>query len=109
MTLMYSANQPHSVYALLYMTLEVFPIVYREQRGYSLVVSTLPFLGLFVGVLCAVGINLSNQPRYARIVAANKGRAAPEARLQPMVLGGFLFVIGLFWYCLDTPQFPTHV
>lgn len=35
------------VYGILYMTLEVFPIVFREQRGYGLVVSTLPFLGMF--------------------------------------------------------------
>ena len=83
------------VFALLYLTLEVFPIVYAEERHMGAVVSTLPFLGLFVGVLCAMVINLANQPRYARIVAANKGRAVPEARLLPMLLGGFLFVIGL--------------
>nr|POE85405.1 putative transporter [Quercus suber] len=86
------------VYALLYMTLEVFPIVYSEQRHYSLVISTLPFLGLFIGVVCAVFVNLANQPRYIRLVAANKGRAVPEARLQPMIIGGVLFAIGLFWF-----------
>ncbi|KAK3068873.1 hypothetical protein LTR53_013236, partial [Teratosphaeriaceae sp. CCFEE 6253] len=86
------------VYGLLYLTLEVFPIVYAEQRHMGEIVSTLPFLGLFVGVLFAMAINLANQPRYARIVAANKGRAVPEARLPPMLVGGFLFVIGLFWF-----------
>nr|POE94418.1 putative transporter c36.02c [Quercus suber] len=98
------------VYALLYMTLEVFPIVYSEERGYSLVISTLPFLGLFIGVVCAVFVNLANQPRYTRLVAANKGRAVPEARLQPMIIGGVLFAIGLFWYVgLTSPVFlPAH-
>lgn len=86
------------VYALLYLTLEVFPIVYSEHRHWPLVVSTLPFLGLFVGVLAALGINIGNQPRYARIVDKNKGRPVPEARLAPMILGGILFVIGLFWF-----------
>ncbi|KAK3651112.1 hypothetical protein LTR56_005876 [Elasticomyces elasticus] len=86
------------VYGLLYLTLEVFPIVYRQNRGMGQIVSTLPFLGLFVGVLFAVGINLANQPRYARIVAQNKGRAVPEARLPPMLIGGFLFTLGLFWF-----------
>ena len=86
------------VYALLYLTLEVFPIVFMQDRGYSLVVSTLPFLGLFVGVLFAVLINLANQPRYIRAVDANKGKPVPEARLMPMVMGGFLFSIGLFWF-----------
>ncbi|KAK4553712.1 hypothetical protein LTR86_009210 [Recurvomyces mirabilis] len=86
------------VYGLLYLTLEVFPIVYLEMRHFSPVVSTLPFLGLFVGVLAAMGINLANQPRYSRIVEENGGRAVPEARLPPMLIGGLLFVIGLFWF-----------
>jgi MFS family permease len=85
------------VYGLLYMTLEIFPIVYLEERQWQLVVSTLPFLGIFVGVIAAMGLNIANQPYYIRAVAANKGRAVPEARLPPMFLGGWLFVIGLFW------------
>jgi len=85
------------VYGLLYMTLEVFPIIFEQNRGWPLITSTLPFLALFVGVLFAVLINLANQPRYARIVDANKGRPVPEARLAPMAIGGVLFAIGLFW------------
>jgi len=86
------------VYGLLYMTLEIFPIVYTGERNWSPVPASLPFLGLLVGVCSAVFINLANQPYYHRAVAANKGRAAPEARLPPMVLGGWIFVIGLFWF-----------
>ena len=94
------------VYALLYLTLEVFPIVFQQNRGYGLLVSTLPFLGLFVGVLSAAIINLANQPRYIRIVNENKGKAVPEARLMPMMIGGFLFAIGLFWFgWTAAPQF----
>lgn len=86
------------VFGLLYLTLEVFPIVFHEMRGYSLVVSTLPFLALFVGVLAAVGINLANQPRYIRLVNENGGKPVPEGRLLPMVVGGVLFAVGLFWF-----------
>ena len=86
------------VYAILYLTLEVFPIVFQEDRGYGEVVSTLPFLGLFVGVLAAVVINLANQPRYIRISKEAEGRSVPEARLPPMAIGGILFTIGLFWF-----------
>ena len=86
------------VFGLLYLTLEVFPIVFQEMRGYSLVVSTLPFLALFVGVLAAVGINLANQPRYIRLVNENGGKPVPEGRLLPMVVGGVLFAVGLFWF-----------
>ena len=86
------------VFGLLYLTLEVFPIVFQQMRGYNLVVSTLPFLALFVGVLSAVGINLANQPRYIRLVNENNGKPVPEGRLLPMVFGGVLFAVGLFWF-----------
>ena len=86
------------VYGLLYLTLEVFPIVFQQIRGYGLVVSTLPFLALFVGVLFAVCINLANQPRYIKLVNENGGKPVPEGRLLPMVLGGILFAAGLFWF-----------
>jgi hypothetical protein len=86
------------VYALLYMTLEVFPIVFQENRGWSPVIGSLPFLGLFTGVCAAIVINLSNQPRYARIVDAAGGKPVPEARCAPMAVGGILFAIGLFWF-----------
>ncbi|KIX07595.1 uncharacterized protein Z518_02248 [Rhinocladiella mackenziei CBS 650.93] len=86
------------VYAILYLTLEVFPIVFEEQRGYSPVVASVPFLGLFVGVLCALVINLGNQPRYIRKCRAANGRPVPEARLPPLAIGAVLMVAGLFWF-----------
>jgi hypothetical protein len=76
------------------MTLEVFPIVFQQNRGWGTVVGSLPFLGLFIGVLAAVFINLANQPRYARIVDTANGKPVPEARLLPMAIGGFIFAIG---------------
>jgi MFS family permease len=86
------------VFAILYLTLEVFPIVFEEHRGWSPVVGSLPFGALFIGVCAAIFINLANQPRYARISDAAKGKPVPEARLAPMAVGGFLFAIGLFWF-----------
>ncbi|KAJ5761244.1 MFS general substrate transporter [Penicillium odoratum] len=86
------------VYALLYMTLEVFPIVFQEEHGFGLVESSLPFLALFVGVIFAMFVNLANQPRYARLVDAAGGKPVPEARCAPMAIGGVIFAIGLFWF-----------
>ena len=80
------------------MTLEVFPIVFQDIRGLNVILSSCSFLGLFVGVLCALTINLGNQPRYIRAVRASGGKPVPEARLPPMAIGGFLFTIGLFWF-----------
>jgi H+/Cl- antiporter ClcA len=81
-----------------YLTLEVFPIVFEEQRGWSPVVGSLPFLGLFVGVCAAVFINLANQKRYARLLDEAHGKPVPEGRCPPMAIGGVLFAIGLFWF-----------
>lgn len=98
------------VYGLLFLTLEVFPIVFHEQRQYGLVVSTLPFLGLLVGVIFALFVNIANQPRYARAVKKNKGRAVPAARLPPMIIGGILFTAGVFWFgWTATPKYPWPV
>lgn len=78
------------VYAILYLTLEVFPIVFEEERGYSPVVASLPFIGLFIGILCAIGINLGNQPLYIRRCRASNGKPVPEARLPPLGIGAIL-------------------
>lgn len=85
-------------YSLLYMTLQVFPIVFQEIRGYSPVVAWLPFLAMFIGICCATFINLTNQRYYHRQVDKAGGKAVPEARLPPVMIGGFLFCAGLFWF-----------
>lgn len=90
-------------YSLIYLTLEVFPIVFYEKRGWSLIVSSLPFLGIFLGVLCAAFVNFANQPRYRRAVRENNGEAVPEARLPPLVVGGVLLSAGLFWFGWTAP------
>jgi MFS family permease len=86
------------VYGILYLTLEVFPICFQEIREMHPVKASLPFLGLFIGVLSAVFINLANQPRYRRISAAAGGKPVPEARFAPVAFAGFIFVAGLFWF-----------
>ncbi|PYH97856.1 bicyclomycin resistance protein [Aspergillus ellipticus CBS 707.79] len=86
-------------YAILYLTLEVFPIVFDDIRHWKAVVSTLPFLALFVGVLFSSAfIILVGQPYYIRKWEEGGGRPVPEARLMPMAVGGFLFATGLFWF-----------
>ncbi|RDH32856.1 major facilitator superfamily domain-containing protein [Aspergillus welwitschiae] len=86
-------------YALLYLTLEVFPIVFDDIRQWKPVVATLPFIGLFVGVLLSSAfIIFIGQPYYIRKWEEGGGKPVPEARLMPMAVGGFLFAGGLFWF-----------
>ncbi|KAL4779339.1 major facilitator superfamily domain-containing protein [Aspergillus varians] len=85
-------------YSLIYLTLEVFPIVFRENRHWKPIPSTLPFLGILTGVISAALIQLLNQPLYKRAVRKNNGKAVPEARLPPLIAGGLLLTAGLFWF-----------
>lgn len=95
------------VYSILYATLQVFPIVFEEQRHWSPVVASLPFLGMFVGILAATGINLGNQPIYRRKCRASNGKPIPEARLPPLAIGAVLMVIGMFWFAWTAaPRYP---
>ncbi|OJJ68102.1 hypothetical protein ASPBRDRAFT_159792 [Aspergillus brasiliensis CBS 101740] len=84
-------------YSLIYLCLQVYPIVFEEERGYSPVIASLPFLGILVGTACAVGLTFAYRTRYAKAVMENGGKAVPEARLPPLVLGGILLPAGLFW------------
>ncbi|KAM3431447.1 hypothetical protein NHJ13734_007301 [Beauveria thailandica] len=97
-TLAFVAIYASFVYGLLFLTLEVFPIVFLEQRKYGTVVSTLPFLAIIVGVVCAILINLANQPIYIKAMKKNNGKPVPEARLPPIVIGSILFTTGIFWF-----------
>lgn len=86
------------VFGLIYLFLEVIPIVFLEMRQFSPVVSTLPYLSIFIGILCAVGINVANQPLYVKAMAKNNNKPVPEARLPPIAIGIVLLVVGLFWF-----------
>ncbi|GKZ66607.1 hypothetical protein AnigIFM50267_000472 [Aspergillus niger] len=84
-------------YSLIYLCLQVYPIVFEEERGYSPVIASLPFLGILVGTACAVGITFAYRTQYAKAVMENDGKAVPEARLPPLVLGGIFLPGGFFW------------
>lgn len=95
------------VYGVMYLTLEVFPIVFDEIRGWEPVVASLPFLALIIGVISSVGLNIWNQYRYNTIAKEANGRAVPEARLPPMAFGAVFFVVGTFWFAW-TAEPPHH-
>ncbi|KAL4963470.1 MFS transporter [Aspergillus stella-maris] len=95
------------VYGVMYLTLEVFPIVFQEIRAWHPVTAALPFLALLIGVISSVGLNIWNQKRYNIIAKAAKGRPVPEARLPPMMFGAIFFVVGAFWFAW-TAKPPHH-
>ncbi|RMJ29046.1 MFS multidrug transporter [Aspergillus sp. HF37] len=86
------------VYGLLYANLGGFTIVFEENRGWSPVTANLPFLALLVGILAAAVVNVYNNKYYFRLFTENGNRAVQEARLPPMMIGGFMFSGGLFFF-----------
>jgi MFS family permease len=95
------------VYGVMYLTLEVFPLAFQEARGWNRLVGSLPFLGLLIGVISSVGLNIWNQYRYNWISKEANGKAVPEARLPPMAFGAIFIVVGLFWFAW-TAEPPHH-
>ena len=86
------------VYALMYLTFFAFPYAFSQERGWSRQIGSLSFLSMLVGILTACfGVAMYNikyyQPRYKA-----RGKVLPEDRLPPIMLGGILLPIGLFWF-----------
>lgn len=86
------------IYGTLYMLFGAFPIVYQEIRGWNEGVGSLPFLGVMVGMMIAVGCNMWDNKRYVRVNKKHNGFAPPETRLLPTMVGGIAIPIGLFWF-----------
>lgn len=91
---------------ILYANLESFSIEFEEIRGWGPVAGSLPFIALLVGVLLAAAANIYNNGYYFKRFKANNNRPVPEARLPPMMFGGFAFTAGLFIFaCKDLHSF----
>jgi len=96
------------IYGILYLVLVSYPIAFREVRGWSLGISALPFIGMFLGVImgCAIVV-IYTRTRFTRITMENKGVVIPEQRLPLMIAGGFLLPVGLFIFAW-TSHPDTH-
>ena len=87
------------IYGVVYLFFEAYPIAFQEQRHWNLGVGALPFLGITLGVMIGVCINVyASQTRFKRKMLANGNKPIPKERLLPMILGAFLLPIGLFWF-----------
>lgn len=69
----------------------------------------LPFLSIAIGVVFAALIIAQGSRTTFKHAMERTGRIVPEARLPPMILGGFLFPIGLFWFAWTSSPHITWV
>lgn len=86
------------IYGILYLFFEVYPISFQEERGWNDGVGALPFLSITVGVLMGGALIIFvTKTRFARKLKEN-GQVVPEERLIPMMIGGAVLPVGLFWF-----------
>lgn len=86
------------IYGLLYLFLTAYPLVFQGVHGFDEGVGGLPFFGLVVGIFFVAAYIIYDARNYNKKLAANGGIPVPEWRLPPVILGGILFSIGLFWF-----------
>lgn len=76
----------------------MYEVVFQQIHGFNEGVGGLPYFGMILGEFCAAAFIIVQQPRYNRKLKANNNVPIPEWRLPPVILGGVLFALGLFWF-----------
>lgn len=96
------------VYSILYLIFFAYPYSFQAIRGWESGTSSLPFIGLFIGILaCCVYIAVDTKTRFNRALIRSKKFVIPEARLPPMIAGSIILPIGLFWFAWTSkPSIP---
>ena len=86
------------IYGLLYCFLTAYPLVFAGVHGFKPGVSGLPFFGMMAGIIIVACYIIFSNKQYIKKLHANGGIPVPEWRLPPVILGGVLFSLGLFWF-----------
>ncbi|KAG2427666.1 hypothetical protein HXX76_012315 [Chlamydomonas incerta] len=98
------------VYGVLYLLFAAFPIVYQRGYGWSPGVGGLSFVGVAVGMMCAIVYTIFDNRRYVRISREHHGMAPPESRLPPSIIGSLAIPAGLFMFAFtNDPSIPWIV
>ncbi|GAB7339624.1 hypothetical protein MBLNU457_6218t1 [Dothideomycetes sp. NU457] len=90
------------IYGTSYLIFTAFPIVYAEERGWSQGISGLPYLGVMVGQIVAMPFYLVMEVAYQKKIVTHPGKASPEGRLDPALIGSVALPVGLFWFAWTT-------
>lgn len=96
----FSALYNGFLYGLVYLFNEAFPLVFGGPNGHGFNVGQqgLCFLGMAIGPILAFCLSPLQERYYLKRVAANEGKAVPEARMWMARFGAVLIPISLFWF-----------
>ncbi|GAA5909642.1 MFS transporter [Sporobolomyces salmoneus] len=90
------------IYGVLYLFFGAIPIVFTQDRGWSPGIASLAFIGIGLGMVTAVILNVFENKRYVKNLIANGGSLPPEARLPLCCVAGVMLPAGLFWFAWTT-------
>ena len=97
------------IYGILYLLFEAYPITFHEDRGWNLGVASLPFSSFIVGCIMGCGvIGYSTATNFKKALIKH-GKAIPEERLPPMIVGAIVLPVGLFWFAWTSNPHITWV
>ncbi|KAI5956011.1 hypothetical protein KGF57_003497 [Candida theae] len=95
------------IYGMLYAFLTVIPLVFTGRYHWSQGVGELPYLSMLLGVFSGGLTIVYFEMRLNKKVDQGL-KPTPENRLPPIMIGGFTFVIGIFWLGW-TGDYAEHV
>lgn len=85
-------------YSYMYLMFTTFTDVFESSYEFNAGEAGLSYLGLGIGSLVGQYTLDFFMKRHIKKQLAKNGRLQPEDQLPPLVVGGFLLSIGLFWY-----------
>ncbi|KAF2206415.1 hypothetical protein CERZMDRAFT_115770 [Cercospora zeae-maydis SCOH1-5] len=95
------------IYMLLYMLFAIYPLVFRQMRGWNAGVSELPLLGVVVGsIFGGCGVLYTTHTTHKKLATGHK--SVPEDRLPLACVGAVLFPISMFWFAWTAQYNSIH-
>lgn len=80
------------------LTTPQYPVSFYEERGWSLSVAQLPFTAFILGIVAGTCLIAYSAATNVTRAFNEHGKAVPEERLPPMIVGAFALPIGLFCF-----------
>ncbi|KZT21742.1 MFS general substrate transporter [Neolentinus lepideus HHB14362 ss-1] len=90
------------ILGVLYLAFQAYPFIFEDNHGFNLQSTGLTFLGIGIGMFCALATQPYWNGVFARQAIKYGEHPPPEVRLLMGQVGGVLAPIGLFWMAFTT-------
>ncbi|TIC04961.1 MFS general substrate transporter [Wallemia mellicola] len=94
------------VYGVLYISFEMFPLVFQGVHHMSVSMSGLSFISIAIGIAFFLVVTIIFDKRFRKVAMQTGKVPPPELRLEPtMWIGSFAFAISLWWFAWTSYDF----